>query len=1311
MQNLEKLVLIAAENLGVRARIARVLQSAGYTLELASSWQRGLQLASKHRFDVAIVVASSGFPLTMIKGMRETISRILILAETSNEVDGLKSLSRADAVLPISVSDEFLLDKLTRMMARSSNADVPSIISLENCRIDLAAQVFVDGNGREIQLTPAETALLKELAREAGQVRSRDDLRQAIAGRAADRFDRSIDMLVARLRNKIEPNPRAPQFILTVPKIGYKFVTQNQAALRPALAHDAQRRQLTIVSCNVANWKAFAFGLDPEDLSDISHKFRATAEPIITRMGGTIFGRKAEALLACFCYPQSSERDAELALRATLEILHKLGALRGTIEVEPQIKIGIATGLAVISGIEPIGEPVELAIALRDAAPSNSVVIDSNTCKLLDGGISFEALEPHSLPELPKPISGFRVVAENLSKAPVSPAFAGRDLIGRDGELQQLFRLWERAKRWHGQVAVLSGDPGIGKSCLCEAFIDRISNEPHKLIRYQCTPLLRNTPLHPIIAQIEQEFGIHKDDISENKLEKLRTALPRNQRANSDELSLYTELLSLAGEDALPAKANTKQNRDRLIARLARHVADLAFEEPLVVVIADPQWADSSALQFIDEFVRCAKAAPLLVLFQCRPEYSPAWLGAPHVSLLSLDRLAREDALSLLSKLSGAKLLSADTKEQIIGRADGVPLFIEEITRSVLESIAVPQAHEGDSSDSSGTIAEVPATLLGSLTARLDRLGEAKEVAHAAAAIGAECSYDLLRTVVKIPTEKLDDHLRRLVAAQLLCCRGVHSNRVYTFKHALLRDAAYSTLLKGRRAHLHEAIANALVQQLSAGRSVHAEVIARHYSEAQKHREALQYWQEAAKYAASRSANKEAIGHLNEALKQVAQADAATRNKAELDLQTMLGNSLRAIEGWAAEAVKAAYSRALQLCDSRTPDEDVFGPVFGLWAWHFVRALLGESQAYADRLMIIAGSTADPVYEVLGRQALGFVLFARGRFEIASTELERSIRLCDDRYAPKCLSLSGQDPRVHGRLYRALTLWFLGFIDQALVLCAEALRLAQLCQDPFSEAMARTITLRVHQLRGEPDVVADQADAAIAFSKEYGFVHYLAMSLILRGWATAAQGDIEKGIAEISEGLQIERTKGALIYETYALGLLADACIKHERYEQALGFLRRAMQILEQDNSACFYAAEIYRLTGEASFGLSGNPSDAEHYISEGLKLARAQNAKSLELKLYVTLCDLYRDRDTRQLIPALRDVFESLNEGYDTSDLLRARRILEVPGPGTVRLRKGRRSQEKAKSTKEILRTTARSTQDRTTKPLVPTRRVDPRA
>jgi DNA-binding response OmpR family regulator/class 3 adenylate cyclase len=507
MRNLRKLALIAADNLTVRVRLARNLQSAGFNFELASSCQRALELASKHHFDIAIVMLSSTLPVTVVEELRERSSRILLLTETPNQIGELKYPSRADAVLPISASDESLLDQLTRLMTTANNAGPSSTITLRNSRIDLSAYVFIDANGRETHLTAAETALLKELARELGQTRSRDELRQAIAGRGLDRFERSVDMLVARLRSKLEPDSRAPQFILTVPRVGYKLT---DVAIKHTLAKDAQRHQLTILSCHIANWRSFAFGLDPEDLTEISRTFRATADTIITRTGGTIFGQKAEALLAYFCYPQSGESDAEFAVQAALNILQKIDTLRGITKEEPQVKIAIATGVVVISGIEPIGEPVDVSIAMRDTAPSNSVIVDVNTRKLIDSAFTFEALEPQSLPELRKPISRFRVVAEHRGETRVSPTFARRGLIGRDRELQQLFRLWERAKRWQGQVAVVSGDAGIGKSHLCEAFIECISNESHQVVRYQCTPLLRNTPLHPFIARIEQDLWHNK---------------------------------------------------------------------------------------------------------------------------------------------------------------------------------------------------------------------------------------------------------------------------------------------------------------------------------------------------------------------------------------------------------------------------------------------------------------------------------------------------------------------------------------------------------------------------------------------------------------------------------------------------------------------------------------------------------------------------------------------------------------------------------------------------------------------------------
>jgi predicted ATPase len=386
------------------------------------------------------------------------------------------------------------------------------------------------------------------------------------------------------------------------------------------------------------------------------------------------------------------------------------------------------------------------------------------------------------------------------------------------------------------------------------------------------------------------------------------------------------------------------------------------------------------------------------------------------------------------------------------------------------------------------------------------------------------------------------------------------------------------------------------------------------------------------------------------------------RNKWELLLQTSLGNSLRAIKGWSTDSVKHAYTRALQLCKETGLDEHTFPAVFGLWTWNFVRPSLGEAQALAEHLLNTAKNVDDFVYKVLAHEALGFTLFAQGKFAAAHAELERSISMCEDSAASAYLDLSAQDPRVHVRLYDGMALCLLGYPDQALRICAEARRYADASQHPFSEAMARVISLRVHQFRGEAAVVAGQVNAAIALCEEHEFVHYRAWALILRGWARAQQGAFEKGIAEIQEGLENARATGASLYESYILGLLADACIKNERYGQALEFLDRAQLRLDEKNSERFYAGEIYRLLGEAYLRSHQDLDRAEHFFCKGLKVAREQKAKSLELKLCVSICDLYELRPNADKYRSqLGEVYGFFSEGFDTTDLIRAKARLKI--------------------------------------------------
>jgi predicted ATPase len=540
-----------------------------------------------------------------------------------------------------------------------------------------------------------------------------------------------------------------------------------------------------------------------------------------------------------------------------------------------------------------------------------------------------------------------------------------------------------------------------------------------------------------------------------------------------------------------------------------------------------------------------------------------------------------------------------------------------------------------------------------------------REIAQIGAAIGRDFSHSLLRAVVGRNESALKHGIAQLEQVGLVFRRGEPPDAVYSFKHVLVRDAAYESLLKTRRQQLHGRIARALEQSFADIAASQPEIVAHHFTAAGLVEPAIDYWLKAVQQAARRSANAEALNHLARGLELLPNIEDPTlRNKSELLLQTSLGNSLRATKGWSIDSVKHAYTRALQLCKESGFDEHTLPAVFGLWTWNFVRAALGEAQSLAERLVNIAENADDSVYKVLAHQALGFTLFAHGKFAAAHAALERSMSMCEDSRAAAYLDLSAQDPRVHVRLYDGMALWFLGYPDQALRVCAEARRYAETSQHPFSEAMARTISLRVHQLRGEAAVVAGQADAAIALCEEHEFVHYLAMALILRGWASAQQGEFEEGIAELQTGLEKERATGALLFESYTLGLLADACIKHERYGQAFEFLDEARLRLDEENSERYYAAEIYRLLGETYLRSRQDLDQAERCLCKGLEIARDQKAKSLELRLCVSIYDLHELRHNAEAYcPQLGEIYGSFSEGFDTPDLVRAKARLQAPG------------------------------------------------
>ncbi|MGB9298912.1 MAG: AAA family ATPase, partial [Pseudolabrys sp.] len=965
--------------------------------------------------------------------------------------------------------------------------------------------------------------------------------------------------------------------------------------------------------------------------------------------------------------------DAERTVRAALDIAAAVARLNTRAQEPLSVRIGIATGLVVVGDLggagalrehTVVGDTPSLAARLQALAEPGTVVVATSTRRLLGDRFRLRDLGLHKVKGIAEPIAAWAVDGMSASESRFEAVHAAglTDLVGREDEIDFLLKRQRLAWKGEGQIVLISGEPGIGKSRLAAALEERIADEPHTNLRYQCSPHHANSALYPFIAQLERAAGFKADDTSEQRLDKLEAVLAIAASRVQDTAPLFAALLSIPLGDRYPRLAlNPAQQRRRTLAALLDHFENLARQKPILLLFEDAHWADATSLELLDLTVERVRQLPVLALFTLRPEFEPPWVGLPNVGTLTLGRLDRNDVESMVTQVTQGRALPTEVMNQIVAKTDGNPLFVEELTKAVLEGDILVKDADGYRLDGPLPPLAIPATLQASLMARLDRLAPVKEISQIGAAIGREFSYSLMRELVGRDETALKHALTKLEQAELVFRRGEPPEAIYSFKHVLVRDAAYESLLKSRRQQLHGQIARAMKEKFPDIVVSQPEIVAHHFTEAGLAEPAIDYWLKAGNLALSRFPNV-AVGHLKEGLKQIPNIDdPVLRNKYELLLQTSLGNSLQATQGWSTDSVKHAYTRALQLSKEGGLDQHTLPAVFGLWTWHFLRAALGEAQVLAEHLLNTAEKVDDSVRKVLAHEALGFTLFAQGKFDAAHAELERSISLCEDSKASVYLDLAAHDPRVHVRSYDSMALWFLGYPDQALRICAEARRYADASQHPYSEAMERTISLRVRQFRGEAVIVASQVNTAIALCQEHEFVHYLAMALMLRGWASAQQGEFEKGIAEIREGLEKERATGALLFESYSLGLLADACIKNERYGQAFDALHQAQLRLDEENSGRFFAAEIYRLLGETHLRSNQNLDQAEHYFSKGLKIARRQKAKSLELKLCLSIYDLYEQRQNADKCRSeLGEIYGSFSEGFGTPDLVRAKARLE---------------------------------------------------
>ena len=638
-----------------------------------------------------------------------------------------------------------------------------------------------------------------------------------------------------------------------------------------------------------------------------------------------------------------------------------------------------------------VGETPNLAARLQGIAEPNSVVIAESTRKLVGNLFELEDLGSQEL----KGIAGAVRAWAALRPASVESRFDAMhatgltELVGREEELELLLRRWSKAKSGEGQVVLLSGEPGIGKSRLTAALLERVAAEPHIRLRNFCSPQHTDSALYPTIGQIERAAGFRHDDTAQAKLDKLDALLAQSSTSPHD-AALLAEMLSLPNDGRYPAlELTSPERRQKTLEALVLQVAALARENPVLMIFEDAHWADPTSLELFGRIIDKIPSLRALLVVTYRPEFDPPWIGRPHVTALTLNRLGDREIAAIIDSVTGNKLLSPSIRRDIIERTDGIPLFVEEMTKAVLEAES-----EGDARKTAAAVPSsglnVPASLHASLMARLDRLGPAKEVAQIGAAMGREFSHALLAAVVRKSEEELGSALGRLTAAGLLFRQGVPPQATYLFKHALVQDAAYGTLLREPRRALHARIAETLESQFAEIAENQPEVLARHFTEAGMSETAIQYWSKAGERALQRSANAEAAAHLTSAIELICVSPkGGGESRLELRLQMALGSAARAIHGHAAPETLRVYTRARDLLDETVPAKEQMAVLYGLFSVTFVRGEYAAARPVAEQALAVAAPEPDPEATAFANRMMGIVDWATGDFLAAAPRLRR----------------------------------------------------------------------------------------------------------------------------------------------------------------------------------------------------------------------------------------------------------------------------------------------------------------------------------
>ena len=1043
----------------------------------------------------------------------------------------------------------------------------------------------------------------------------------------------------------------------------------------------AERRQLTVMFCDLVGSTALSVRFDPEELREEIRAYQNACSGVVARYDGFVAKFMGDGVLAYFGYPRAHEDDAERAVRAGLEIAAAVTRLetRGTEQLA--VRIGIATGLVVVGDLvgegsaqeqAVVGETPNLAARLQALAEPGQIVLAGATRRLIGDLFRLRDLGRQAVKGFAEPVEAFAVEGVAVTESRFEAARRRlTDLVGRAAESALLRDRLREAWGGTGQIVLLSGEAGIGKSRLAAQLAAEVANEPHTRLRYQCSPYHRDSVLHPFVVQLGRAARLASEDPAQTQLDKLEAILA--PACIAETAPLFASLLSIPTGDRYPPLAlSAAQQRRLTLAALLDQLEALARQKPVLMLFEDAHWADATSLEVLDLTVERVRALPVLVLITFRTEYEAPWTGLSHVTSIPLDRLALAEVETLAARVAG-RTLPPEVRAQIVTKTDGVPLFVEELTKTVLELGLLVAGPQGWRLDGPLPPFAIPATLQDSLAARLDRLAPVKEIAQIGAAIGREFSYPLLRAVAGRNEPALRAALMQLEEAELLFRSGAPPDARYTFKHALVQDTAYETLLKRRRQVLHHRIADSLREQFAPTAAAEPELVAHHLTQAGLDEPAIEWWGKAGDQALRRSAFKEAASHFGKAIELADELAAsagtvpsAASGSNRLHLQTSLGNALIWAKGFTAPETSAAFARARELASREEDASERYSAYYGLWVGHANRCEPVPMREMAELFLREATAQPDCPETLIAHRISGVTCFYFGDFAGAHEHFQKTIELYDQARHGDFVNRFGHDPRAAAEIFDALTLWVLGRIDEALPLADRALADAESAAHAPTTGYALIFAALLGLVRCNPEAVATYSQTLADIVSRYDLPAFIAgYAVFLQGWAKWSDAAEELRLAEMRRGLAIVREQGLVWPLAVFEPPLAEAEAGAGETDAGLRRPDDALAELEATQNR-WYEAEMHRIRAEIL--LKRDPADtaaAEQSLQAAIAIAQSQKVRSFELRAALSLAKLYcaanRDADAHAVLAPAAEGFPPTQ---DFPELTEAQTLLSAVSP-----------------------------------------------